>query len=119
MIPRIKFDPQQAASEFADFQRKLVRGSELLAKVKDRDAGRAVRCRHRREFGCRRRRGRPGGAARLLLLRAPARSAARAIAERPSTSPAACVTTRTPGLAHRLRLNAPRAACPGATSKTV
>ena len=37
MIPRIKFDPKQAAREFADFQRKLVRGSELLSKVKDRD----------------------------------------------------------------------------------
>jgi poly[(R)-3-hydroxyalkanoate] polymerase subunit PhaC len=37
MTPRIKFDPQQAASEFAEFQRKLMRGSELLSKVKDRD----------------------------------------------------------------------------------
>ncbi len=37
MIPRIKFDPQEAAREFAEFQRKLLRGSELLSKVKDRD----------------------------------------------------------------------------------
>ena len=82
-------------------------------------AGRFVRRRSRRELGCRRRRSRPGGDARLLLLRSSVRCVAPALAERPSTSPAACVTARTPGLAHRLRLDALRAACPGATSKTV
>jgi polyhydroxyalkanoate synthase len=37
MAVRMKVDPQQAGKEIADFNRKLMRGAELLAKVKDRD----------------------------------------------------------------------------------
>jgi polyhydroxyalkanoate synthase len=37
MTTRIKVDPEQAVREFAEFQRKLARGTELLSKVKDRD----------------------------------------------------------------------------------
>jgi polyhydroxyalkanoate synthase len=37
MALRLKVEPQRAAKELTDFNQKLLRGSELLAKVKDRD----------------------------------------------------------------------------------
>ena len=37
MVGRVRVGPQEAAREFAEFSRKMMRGSELLSKVKDRD----------------------------------------------------------------------------------
>jgi polyhydroxyalkanoate synthase len=37
MTSRIQVDPQKAFKEFSDFSKRMLKGSELLSKVKDRD----------------------------------------------------------------------------------